>query len=615
MKPVSISIENFMSFHVLKDFILEAVGLCLVQGKNGSGKSSIWDAICWVLFGKTIRGLKGDEIVHNRYNKDCYVSLKVEDGDTDYEIRRYRKHKLKKNDFEFYIDGKLAVAHSSKSMQEVMEEKLGVDYKTFCSTVLFGQGARFNFMEATDKEQKEILSKIEYTEDLEEAAAHTKELKRKKENELIKAERDMDLIEEQIEDTGDKESIEQDIKDWEINKNNSVKDHEGQIEYYSELVEKYKPAKEAREKYSKLKTKVENKIDKFDFDEDEYDDIKSNIMETKSKLLRLEDKEEESLEEMDKVKKSEGAKCKECKQVIKKAHVEDQLKSYDKEVKSIKSDIRSLMEKKEFQEDEKELQEEKKIKLKELKDKLSTVKDKLSNAKVGAEKYNNACDKVGTYKKAIASLEKQKNPYENTLEKLEVKIEELKKKKKTLIKESREIKIDIDDIEFWLEGFSNKGMKSFIFDSIADDLENYANDNVNYLTDGKVVLEFDTQSKLKSGEMREKFDARVITAAGSMPYKAYSGGEKKSISLGVDFALSEIMAKRNDFDMDLLILDEAFEHLDSEKRQVVMDFLIKKSKTKSSIFVVDHDEEFKSYFPNVKTVDKRKGESFIREVA
>jgi DNA repair exonuclease SbcCD ATPase subunit len=112
MKFHTLRIQNFLTIGdatvQLKD-----KGLHLIQGENedntsaksnGAGKSSIVDAISWVLFGVTARGTKGDKVVHNVRKKDCFVELRVEHGESTYIVERYRKHATHKNQLRLYCD-------------------------------------------------------------------------------------------------------------------------------------------------------------------------------------------------------------------------------------------------------------------------------------------------------------------------------------------------------------------------------------------------------------------------------------------------------------------------------------------------------------------------------
>ena len=113
-----------------------------------------------------------------------------------------------------------------------------------------------------------------------------------------------------------------------------------------------------------------------------------------------------------------------------------------------------------------------------------------------------------------------------------------------------------------------------------------------------MTISFDTQSKLKTGEVREKFECIINIDGEKVPFKAYSGGEKTRISLAVDLALADLM---NDFygsDFNFLVMDEQDTYVDDVGRQAYMELLKERAKDRR-VFVVSHDAKFKSEFDDV----------------
>ena len=101
VKFISMDLYNFMSFKHANISFREG-GYVLVQGvnesnddhslSNGSGKSSLWEAITWCLTGDTIRGSKD---VSNLYAEDgACVSLDFSVNGDHYTVRRSRDHSI-----------------------------------------------------------------------------------------------------------------------------------------------------------------------------------------------------------------------------------------------------------------------------------------------------------------------------------------------------------------------------------------------------------------------------------------------------------------------------------------------------------------------------------------
>ena len=91
MKAYRVIIENFFTIKKL-DLPLMDKGVHLIVGKNGTGKSTILQALKWGPFGSTTEKLKADEVINNQIKKNCKVHTFYKKGKIDYEIIRYRKY-------------------------------------------------------------------------------------------------------------------------------------------------------------------------------------------------------------------------------------------------------------------------------------------------------------------------------------------------------------------------------------------------------------------------------------------------------------------------------------------------------------------------------------------
>ena len=82
MKINKIKINNFYSFHDVELKFDDYSGLVLIEGKNkdtggsnGSGKSSLIEAVVWGLFGKTVRNSTEEAMINFTNKKNCTVEL------------------------------------------------------------------------------------------------------------------------------------------------------------------------------------------------------------------------------------------------------------------------------------------------------------------------------------------------------------------------------------------------------------------------------------------------------------------------------------------------------------------------------------------------------------
>lgn len=157
-----LTIQNFMSIKSVT-LDLQDRGLVLIKGinhdnpdlnNNGSGKSSMIEALVYALYGRTLRGVKGDDVVHKKPKKNMKIFLDLVDDDgVKYRIARYRKHSVNKNKSLLYRNGVDITPKSEADFNDYVANLLQADYLTFTSSLLYS-GESFKFTSATDAEMK-----------------------------------------------------------------------------------------------------------------------------------------------------------------------------------------------------------------------------------------------------------------------------------------------------------------------------------------------------------------------------------------------------------------------------------------------------------------------------
>jgi DNA repair exonuclease SbcCD ATPase subunit len=134
--------------------------LLMVVGANGSGKTTIIDAIIWAIFDETSKGLGGDAVVNNIVGKNCYVKLVFEKDGVEYEIHNYRKHSKYKNTKILYQNGtQLSTDMDVKATNQIINS-IFINKDVFLNTMLFSQYIARSFVNMTHSGQKEILDSI-----------------------------------------------------------------------------------------------------------------------------------------------------------------------------------------------------------------------------------------------------------------------------------------------------------------------------------------------------------------------------------------------------------------------------------------------------------------------
>lgn len=203
-----ISIHNFMSIRDIT-LPLENQGLTLINGvnldnpalnNNGAGKSSILEAIVYALYGRTLRGLKGDAIVNRNTMKNMKVSLTIRDDDgTVYTIERHRKHSKLRNKSVLYIDGINRSPALESDFDKAVQQLIQADFTTFTSSLLYSSHS-FKFAMATDAEIKRTFDTMLQLDTLTKALEITNSRIHKLQSEIEDQEHFINRAKERIEE-------------------------------------------------------------------------------------------------------------------------------------------------------------------------------------------------------------------------------------------------------------------------------------------------------------------------------------------------------------------------------------------------------------------------------
>ena len=96
MYLTKLHVKNFWSY-IDQKLEFNYTSPVLISGKNGAGKTAIFEAILWGLFGRVSKNIQADKIINNKASKDCCVIVKGEINNKQFKIERYRKHSNHKN--------------------------------------------------------------------------------------------------------------------------------------------------------------------------------------------------------------------------------------------------------------------------------------------------------------------------------------------------------------------------------------------------------------------------------------------------------------------------------------------------------------------------------------
>ena len=189
MKPIYLECNAFGPFANKVTFPLEQIsgGVFLVHGATGAGKTTIFDAICFALFGNASGEYRQVDSFRSDFADDdvkTSVILKFSHNGNIYEIHRSPAYRRKKQRGEGYTnskaeatlfmpDGSSIVGY--QVVTEKIEEILAINWKQFKQISMIAQGEFLKLLTVESKERGEIFRKVFHTENLEHIGKKLKE--------------------------------------------------------------------------------------------------------------------------------------------------------------------------------------------------------------------------------------------------------------------------------------------------------------------------------------------------------------------------------------------------------------------------------------------------------
>lgn len=637
-----IEITNFRSIGNIK-VDLHDQGIVQVKGinqyeqiskSNGSGKSSIFEAIIYALYEETSTGSKEVEnrIIDNGYD----IKLTLYINDILYTIHRYKNGS--KTNVELLQGASDISARNKTDTNKLIEQLIGINKEIFLDSIYLSQGLNTNLSVLSPTARKERLEILTNTEqDIEYLRVRLKnkdtELTNRVEQIVLDINKNVtikEMLEKDIPDLTEKLSS---LKQKAINLrtkeeiNKAISEQEDLIlsldkdinninEILQDLDNQIEKITPKQEELTEFKTSIETQLQDNQL---KYNQITNDIELEKSKLsseLRILHSLQSDYTDLEK-----SEVCPTCGRPyddIDTEHLKTQLDKKSNEIKHqeiVIEEINSIIDK--YKQDQQELEKE----ILEINSKLNTSVEEL-------ELINDEIKKLEQQKKDNEFIKHTQLPHKKEM--CYIQIKQLQEELQTTT-----IWDEIEDIQIKLEGTQKEIEKQDVLINANIEIKNkleldfaVVNDMLKLVTKEfrmyllESIIAYmnnklkDYSTKLFSNPQDiiqlEQTDTRINIKLGDAMYESLSGGEKTKVDISLLLAQKSLAQMIGNISSNIIILDEILKYCDTTAEEKIIELVLNELNTIESIYIISHKEILVGYDKELVVIKDEKGISSLR---
>ena len=561
--------KNFLSTgNVFSEIDLQRSRTNLIVGHNGSGKSTILDALTFSLFGKPFRKISKSMLVNSVNEKDTMVEIEFSIGKNSYQVIRG----IKPNKFMVYCNGQPwdEDAKAVDQQKNLEQNVLKMNFKSFTQIVVLGSSTFVPFMRLPGQQRREIIEDILDIQVFSVMNNRLKDKIRENNEEIKDLDYQLHLLEEKIElqkqymlELKKKTDAEIDKKKEKIKE--YQQEEESSLENIRDLTDQVTNLSTEMEEYSKSSSKLK-KLNTF-------------LIKLNQKLQTCK-KEHEFFED--------NHVCPTCTQDLSDEFRADKIEEGKTKLDEMNVGYEELQT---AIKDEEERNE----KFLELTQEVNTKNTTITNINYQLMSIRSNIDEIS---KEIKELEGSTPDKKAEFVKLEGLIED----KKTTKKNCAVSKKDRDVLQVATTLLKDSGIKTRIIKTYLPTMNKLINQ---FLQSMDFYVNF---------TLNENFEETIKSRYRDVfSYESFSEGEKARIDISLLLTWRSIAKLKNSVDTNLLILDEIFDGSLDQSGTSDLGWILRNFDDNTNVFVISHKTLLDDKFDRTITVNKDKNYSTLEE--
>jgi DNA repair exonuclease SbcCD ATPase subunit len=602
---------NFKAFTGRHEMLWDSPGLNLIGGENqldkdlianGAAKSTIFDAWCWCLFGRTPRGGRNPDVTpwRNETDEPTSVTLVIRINEEGHTITRtIGPNRLTLDDQD--ID------------QEKLEAKLGLNFELATNTLLLAQNKAL-FFDRTPEKKMELFAEtlgLERWDVRSEQAADKRDVNEAKvQKYTVERETNKAAL---VEVLGELMMAKEDAEKWgreaDVTKRaaqDKVKELEQSLEKQEQLLGGANLAEDGASTELKALRAEGFKL---------LEESRAAARQLDQAVLTIEDARRKQLACQDALNELLQAKvCPTCGQPVKQSnlhkHKAELQQQFDAHQAVLNTGIPKRLSRAVL----------------DTKRKMEAAAEHLVSFEAKEEAARRETARlVPEVARMRAELKEQKKILD-TLAKVDAnpfyaQIKRLREREKVILEDELAIERDlkraqqlVEQYKVWVRGF--KDIKLQLIDETLGELEIVTNAMLPDVGLSGWEVRYDIEKELKSGDTKRVFNVEIASpdSVGFVKWESWSGGEGERLKLIGALALSDVLLAKAGVETNLEILDEPAKYWSAPSVQDLSAFLADRARTTGkSIYLVEHQAAQSAHFSNILTVIKDDKGSYIAE--